>query len=164
MRTSRIRIRTARERDKESNLYFYRARYLDPKLGRFISADPIGLAGGINLYAYVGNNPIIYIDPLGLFTAKGFAGVIIGGVGAATKNPTLMVVGGAIVVWDWYESIQEAKKTGEKLGEELQKDIDKNIDTDMDGMNDFIDDDDDNDGVPDESDPNPKNPEDNPCP
>lgn len=46
------------------NLAVYRA--YDPNLGRWISQDPIGLAGGINLYAYVGNNPISRIDRLGL--------------------------------------------------------------------------------------------------
>ena len=58
---------TGREWDKETGLYYYRARYYDPKVGRFISKDPIGLAGGINLYSYVGNNPVNWIDPLGLF-------------------------------------------------------------------------------------------------
>jgi RHS repeat-associated protein len=43
---------TGREWDKETGLYFYRARYYDPDTGRFISEDPIGLAGGINLHAY----------------------------------------------------------------------------------------------------------------
>jgi len=42
------------------------ARWYDPQARRFISEDPIGLNGGINLYAYVGNNPINAIDPLGL--------------------------------------------------------------------------------------------------
>lgn len=55
-----------REWDAEAGLYYYRARYYDPKTGRFISKDPIGFAGGINLYAYVGNNPINRIDPFGL--------------------------------------------------------------------------------------------------
>ncbi len=65
-----ISFLTARERDKESGLYFYRARYYDARLGRFVSADPIGLAGGINLYAYVGNNPIVFYDPMGLLTCR----------------------------------------------------------------------------------------------
>jgi len=54
----------------ESNgLYYMRARYYDPVLGRFISEDPIGFAGGsVNLYAYVSNNPVNLIDPYGLST------------------------------------------------------------------------------------------------
>ena len=48
-------------------LYYMRARYYDPQVGRFISEDPIGFAGGdVNLYAYVQNNPIMFIDPWGL--------------------------------------------------------------------------------------------------
>ncbi len=52
----------------ESNgLYYMRARYYDPEIGRFISEDPIGFEGGeTNLFAYVGNNPILLIDPSGL--------------------------------------------------------------------------------------------------
>jgi RHS repeat-associated protein len=57
---------TARERDTES-LYYYRARYYSTAQQRFISQDPIGLAGGINTYAYVGGDPISGIDPYGLF-------------------------------------------------------------------------------------------------
>ena len=38
-------------------------RFYDPSTGRYISADPIGLAGGINLYAYVENDPVNKIDP-----------------------------------------------------------------------------------------------------
>ncbi len=59
---------TGREWDKEVKLYYYRARYYDPKTGRFISKDPIGFAGGdANLYGYVGENPVNFKDPLGLF-------------------------------------------------------------------------------------------------
>jgi RHS repeat-associated protein len=63
---------TGREND-ETGLYYYRARYYSPELQRFISEDPIGLAGGINQFAYVGNNPANLIDPLGLVVNKGLA-------------------------------------------------------------------------------------------
>jgi len=56
---------TGREWDPETGLYYYRARYYDPKIGRFISEDPIGFLGGVNLYAYVDNRPTEMIDPLG---------------------------------------------------------------------------------------------------
>ncbi len=59
---------TGREFDAESDLYYYRARYYNPASGRFLTADPIGFAGGdTNLYRYVKNNPINRTDPLGLF-------------------------------------------------------------------------------------------------
>jgi RHS repeat-associated protein len=53
-----------REND-QTGLYYYRARYYDPVLKRFIAEDPIGIAGGIHPYAYVRNNPISGIDPQG---------------------------------------------------------------------------------------------------
>jgi RHS repeat-associated protein len=45
---------------------YLRNRWYDPQTGRFLSQDPIGLAGGVNLYAYAGNNPASYSDPFGL--------------------------------------------------------------------------------------------------
>jgi RHS repeat-associated protein len=56
---------TGRENDGSTGLYYYRARYFSPTMGRFISEDPIGLAGGTNFYAYVDGNPISYRDPDG---------------------------------------------------------------------------------------------------
>ncbi len=55
---------TGRENDR-TGLYYYRARYYDPVLKRFISEDPIGLNGGINLYSYVDGDPITNVDPSG---------------------------------------------------------------------------------------------------
>jgi RHS repeat-associated protein len=52
--------------DEGNGLLYMRARYYAPNIGRFINQDPIGLAGGLNLYAYVGNNPANSIDPSGL--------------------------------------------------------------------------------------------------
>jgi RHS repeat-associated protein len=58
---------TARENDG-TGLYYYRARYYSPEMQRLISEDPIRLNGGdINFFAYTHNNPIRYIDPLGLY-------------------------------------------------------------------------------------------------
>jgi RHS repeat-associated protein len=63
---------TGREWDKETGLYFYRARYYDPMEGRFISKDPVSFAGGdVNLYAYVNSNTINNTDPMGLFMTNG---------------------------------------------------------------------------------------------
>lgn len=56
----------ARELDGTTGLYYVRARWYDPFLGRFMSEDPIGLAGGINNYAYALNDPVNLRDPSGL--------------------------------------------------------------------------------------------------
>jgi RHS repeat-associated protein len=55
---------TGRENDG-TGLYYYRARYYNPSLGRFVSEDPIGFQSGPNLYAYAGGDPISYTDPQG---------------------------------------------------------------------------------------------------
>lgn len=58
---------TGRERDVATGLMHYRARWYDSQQGRFLSEDPIGLAGGdANLYAYVYNSPSNLFDPIGL--------------------------------------------------------------------------------------------------
>lgn len=56
---------TGREPDA-TGLIYYRARYYDPSIGRFISRDPAGMPDGVNRYAYVGNDPVNYTDPEGL--------------------------------------------------------------------------------------------------
>jgi RHS repeat-associated protein len=57
---------TGRRFDIETGLYYYRARYYNPHIGRFMQTDPVGYADGINWYAYCGNNPLAYVDPSGL--------------------------------------------------------------------------------------------------
>jgi RHS repeat-associated protein len=56
---------TGRRVDAETGLYYYRARYYSPRLGRFLQPDPIGYQGGLNLYAYVGGDPLNLTDPTG---------------------------------------------------------------------------------------------------
>ena len=86
-------------------LYYMRARYYDPQVGRFISEDPLGFDGGdLNLYAYAGNNPINFIDPEG-------------------KNPWLIggaIVGGAIISYNAYnawEKLLNTTKEGQKAND-----------------------------------------------
>ncbi|NJC87730.1 MAG: hypothetical protein FIB02_04230 [Desulfuromonas sp.] len=60
---------TSREYDRETGLYYYRARYYDAMEGRFISKDPVSFLGGsTNLFLYALNNPTNYVDPSGLIT------------------------------------------------------------------------------------------------
>ncbi len=78
-----------------SGLIHYRARYYDPALGRFTQPDPAGFADGINRYAYVGNSPTNFTDPLGL----GRQAVTVGNGGTSTyagnsNAPTVTSEGG----------------------------------------------------------------------
>ena len=57
---------TGREFDSETGLYYYRARFYDPAVGRFTSEDPIAFGGGMNFYRYVRNAPPEFTDPSGL--------------------------------------------------------------------------------------------------
>ena len=54
-----------REYDYTTQLYHFRARWYDPETGRWLSNDPIGISGGLNLYAFCGNDPVNFVDPMG---------------------------------------------------------------------------------------------------
>ncbi len=97
---------TGQEGDGETGLYYYGARYYDPSIGRFISADTIvpGPANpqALNRYSYVLNNPLLYTDPTGHFSLDSFlksvfTGAVFGGVFWLTDNPVLAgVAAGAV--------------------------------------------------------------------
>ncbi|MDT4331882.1 RHS repeat domain-containing protein [Methylomonas sp. MED-D] len=57
--------------DAETGLHYNMHRYYQPKTGRYISSDPIGVLGGINTYTYALNNPLRWTDPLGLYSKTG---------------------------------------------------------------------------------------------
>jgi RHS repeat-associated protein len=52
--------------DPETGFYYNFYRYYDPGIGRYLQPDPLGLEGGVNMYAYANNNPLRYVDPFGL--------------------------------------------------------------------------------------------------
>ncbi|HVX41708.1 MAG TPA: RHS repeat-associated core domain-containing protein [Gemmatimonadaceae bacterium] len=62
-----------------SGLMYMRNRYYDPRVGKFTQADPIGLAGGRNLYGFANSDPVNFSDPLGLWPCPELCGT--GGVG-----------------------------------------------------------------------------------
>jgi RHS repeat-associated protein len=60
-----------RRYDPETGLYYNRNRYYNPALGRFMTPDPAGMIDGPNLYTYVRNNPVRFVDPWGLCADEG---------------------------------------------------------------------------------------------
>jgi RHS repeat-associated protein len=92
--------------DSESGLYNNWHRYYDPKTGRYISSDPIGLRGGLNTYLYVGANPLRYTDPSGLWRLPDFYTFTlavpapfvpyVGGGGTVTVDRNGTIYGGAV--------------------------------------------------------------------
>ncbi|BBO91770.1 hypothetical protein DSCOOX_49500 [Desulfosarcina ovata subsp. ovata] len=76
--------------DAETGLHYNYHRYYDPATGRYLTADPIGLEGGINIFAYTSNNPVNLIDPFGLNAIVLFQEQAAGGYGhiaSAVSDP-----------------------------------------------------------------------------
>jgi len=76
---------TGRQYDVETGLYQYRARYDSPRLGQFLSSDPIGTKDDPNLYLYVGNDPVNLTDPTGECPPIVCGAILGGGAGAGIE-------------------------------------------------------------------------------
>ncbi|UXY16942.1 polymorphic toxin type 37 domain-containing protein [Chitiniphilus purpureus] len=76
--------------DKETGRFYNYFRDYDPRVGRYIQSDPIGLVGGVNTYAYARNSPILYADPNGLNPVVGVS------IGGGLAGPPGAIVGGII--------------------------------------------------------------------
>jgi RHS repeat-associated protein len=108
---------TGREADEETGSYYYRARFYDPKLARFLGEDPLGVRVGPNMYEYVFQNPLRFVDPSGLQWQQAVAG---GGVlttaAAAVGGGAVLTGAGAVAgyglllygAWQLGEAIAEA--------------------------------------------------------
>jgi len=81
--------------DQESQLHYNYHRYYQSDIGRYLSADPIGLDGGINIYAYVLNNPVRLSDPLGLGSIETAINIAV--AIAITKLPPIAAIPIAIL-------------------------------------------------------------------
>ena len=95
-----------------SGLLLANYRAFDTSLGRWISQDPIGLAGGANLYGYVGNGPIDGSDPLGLFDPRTAAQIAAAGTavaGAASPGIAALAVGGAVAAGGLFALVAAAQ-------------------------------------------------------
>ena len=108
---------TGRRYDDETGLYYYRARYYDYATGRFLQTDPVGYTAGLNLYSYVGNNPLNWVDPLGLCKddpdKEPWWHDIVGGIGDAA-GALYDALGGDLMS----NLLWEGKHVGTQYGEE----------------------------------------------
>ncbi len=95
---------TGRE-DDGSGLMYYRARYYQPRLQRFIAEDPIGFQGrNINLYEYANGNPVLFRDPIGKIGGAVAFGGAVGSAGPALLG--LAALGGATAIALCYDSAE----------------------------------------------------------
>ncbi|MBI5413928.1 RHS repeat-associated core domain-containing protein, partial [Candidatus Peregrinibacteria bacterium] len=109
---------TGKELDEDTKLYYYEARYYNPKIARFVSQDPwegdLKDPQSLNKYAYVRNNPLKYVDPRGLLevawdkVAKFFE----------SETEDLNAVEDFLTLGAYSNAIESVKEAGSRIAEE----------------------------------------------
>ena len=125
--------------DQETGFFYNGARYYDPETGRYVTSDPVGLMGGINTYAYGLDNPLGYMDPLGMAALGAIGDWFMGSggaiftYGAVTGDPFVMggglvfgAIGRALTFWDFLDETHNAQNFGNQL-EQKQQEIDREL-------------------------------------
>jgi uncharacterized protein RhaS with RHS repeats len=111
--------------DEGNGLLYMRARYYDPEIGRFISKDPIGLAGGINQYVYSGQNPMNRIDPEG-------------------EGPIAIGICVGLTIYDVASTIYELEDLNKKINaidnkiKAINENCNKDVDEQLDAIGDLL--------------------------
>ncbi len=145
--------------DRDIGLIRFGHRDYDPDTGRWTAKDPIFFAGlDTNLYGYVLNDPVNWVDPGGVYGLK-IGNIVINWIIKKGKPILIKKI-----------TLLPAEQTGGNIGKDIFKELfgdgttnnspiqmEMDIDTDKDGLNDYLDPDDDNDGMPDLYDDDPKN-------
>ena len=135
-----------REYDYATQLYYFRNRWYEPETGRWLSPDPIGISGGLNLYVFCGNDPVNFVDPMGenVFfcqecelgghgwvkiggtTPRGKDGYTVGGVPSGSIWGSQMKIQSPDAANDrtnkiWYKEVKTTPEIEEKLKKEIQE-------------------------------------------
>ena len=92
---------SSKYRDGETGFYYYGYRYYNPELGRWLSRDPIGEMGGANIYVFVANCPLCFIDPHGLAACSWAVGLCSRNVAGVDVPRSVTIRGRTYTIPNW---------------------------------------------------------------